>query len=109
MGNKASARLAFDARHFHAAADRRVDHLRIVHEIVGNRFLAGKLVRPQALELHVGKAIVPHRSVLYQRVPALTAPALGNAAALQHEVRFACGGEVFTGGNTCLSRTDYQR
>ena len=109
MGNKASARLAFEACHFHAAADRRVDHLRIVHEIVGNRFLAGKLVRPQTLEFHVGKAVVPDRPVLDQGVPALTAPALCNAAALQHEVRFTCGGEVFTGGNTCLSRTDYQR
>ena len=92
-----------------ARVNRRVEFFGIGFEIVSNLVLPGKAIGIEMLKLQPRKAVVPGRSVRNQRIPAPSAPLLGNSIALQHHMRHALRGKVFTHGDPCLAGTHNQR
>ena len=74
-------------RHLDPAPDRRADLLRVGDEVVRDLVLRGEGIGIEVDELQTGEAVVPGRSVRDEGIPALRAPALGDAVPLQDEVR----------------------
>ena len=100
--------MALHLLHFDAGTHRGVEHFDIGLEVVGHALLGREGFGGDALEFQAGEAVVPGRAVGDQRVPALRTPALGDAAALQHDMRHAHQGQVFAHGDAGLASADYQ-
>jgi hypothetical protein len=98
-----SANIPFHFRDLHAATDGRRDQFGVSDKIVRDPFLGGKGIGIDIGELQTGKSIVPGRTVGHQRVPSFRAPAFGNSATLQDEVRHAAVAEVLAHGQTGLA------
>ena len=83
------ARVSTHREDLDTAPDRRVDLLRVGLEVVRDLVLGRERIRVEVRELETGKAVMPGRSVGDQRVPPLGAPTLGDAMALEDEMRHA--------------------
>ena len=104
----APARNFLRLHRLHAAAHRRVDLFRIRGEIVGDIFLRRKRVGI-AGKFPARKAVVPGRPVCDQRIPSPAAPTLGDARALQHQMRNAAAAQMLAHRDSGLPAADNQR
>ncbi|MNO84533.1 hypothetical protein D3C76_758760 [compost metagenome] len=91
--------------HFDAGAYGQVVLAYVLLEVVGHLVLAGEGVGVE-VEFQAWEAVVPDRAVGHQRVPAASAPGLGDAVALQHQVRHAKLAQVFAHGHAGLAGAD---
>ncbi|CDX15699.1 hypothetical protein MPL3356_20008 [Mesorhizobium plurifarium] len=92
-----------------AAADRRIDLLGVGDEIVGDFLLGRKAVGTRHGKLHAWETVMPRRTVGHQRVPSLRAPALGDPAALEHEMRHPAFAQMLAHGHPGLAAADNER
>ena len=110
FGDKAGAICAScQAKHLDPFSDRGIDLPGIGHEIVGNRLLAGKAVGVDALELQVGEAVMPGRTVCNQRIPAFRPPAFRNPVPFDNQMLHALPAQMVAHCDTGLPAADDQR
>ncbi len=100
---------ALDLAHLHPGANRRIEFAGIGFEVLGHLVLGGKGIGIQAGEFEPGKSVMPGRAVGDQRIPARRAPGLGDAVALDHQVRHALAAQMFTHGDAGLAGAYYKR
>src|ERR1700722_13999723 len=103
-----SANDPLDFLHLDPAADRGLDHLRVVEKIIGDALLWHKAVGIGAGKGHARKTIMPSWTICDQRVPPSGAPAFGDTAPFKHEVRHFALAQVFTHGESRLAPTHDQ-
>ena len=104
----ASIRGSGRVRDFHAGADGGVHLACVFDQIVCNTLFAGEFVGSAAIELKVGKAIVPGRAIGHQRIPAARAPCFGNTVFFKDEVFDAVIAEMFAHGDSGLAASDHK-
>ena len=92
-----------------AAADRRLDLLRIGDEVVGHLFLGGEGVVVEAGKGQAGEAVVPGRAVGNEAFPAGGAPAFGDTGFFENEMGKAASAEVLAHRNARLTGADDER
>ena len=78
-----------DRQNLDAAAHRRAYLVGKRNKGIGNRLLRNKFVGTVAGEFQARVTVMPCRAIGDERVPALRAPALGNAIPLQNNMRNA--------------------
>jgi hypothetical protein len=71
-----------EARHLHAATNRRADFLGMLLQIVRNHRGRREPVRIDLIEGFAREAVMPSRTIGDERVPALGAPTFGDPLAL---------------------------
>ena len=91
-----------------AAADRGGDLFGVGCEIIGDLVLGDEGVGG-TVEFHAGKAVMPGGAVGDQRIPPLGAPAFGDAAALEHQMRDTGAAQMLAHGDACLAGADDKR
>lgn len=101
--------IALDPAYLNARANRRLEFARIGFEVIGDPLFRGETVRAQVVELKPWKTIVPGRPVGHQRVPASSAPCLGNPATLEDQVRDAQFAQMLTHGDASLTCANHER
>ena len=89
-----------------AAAQRRGYLLGVLDKIIGYPLLVREGIGIDAGELQPGKPVMPGRAVGDEAVPSLRAPALGDPAALEDEVRDAPRAQVLAHGDARLASAD---
>src|SRR6202020_2880405 len=92
--------------HLDPAPDRGADLLGVGDEVVRDLLLGRETVRVQTGELQPRETVVPGRPVGHQGVPARRAPALGDPAAFQHQVRHTGPGQLLAHRYPGLSGPD---
>src|SRR5262249_38849603 len=91
------------------ATDRRFDQPGISLQIGNDLMARRKPVRPFAAERKIRQFHRPVRKLEPEAIPPLAAPAFGNSAALEHEMRTAAPAQHMAHGEPCLSAADNQR
>ncbi len=99
--------MAFHLQHFYAGAHRGLEFVGVGFEVIGHAFFGREGLGGDAFEGHAGEAVVPGGAVGDEGVPALGAPAFGDAVAFEHDVRHAHQGQVFAHGDAGLACADY--
>ncbi|KPW99105.1 Uncharacterized protein ALO75_05350 [Pseudomonas syringae pv. coryli] len=107
-GKACTPGVAGNALDLDAGLDRRVECAGIALEVLGHLLLAREPVLIHG-EFKAGKPVMPGRTVGHQRVPAATAPCLGNAVFFKHQVLDAKTAQVFAGGHSGLPCTYDER
>ena len=103
------ARIAHHFLHFDARADRRVEFLCIGDEVIRDLILRREAIGIDLGELQIRETIVPRGSIGNQRIPASRAPPLGDARALQHDMRHADVAQMFAHRHAGLTGADHER
>lgn len=103
------AGIAHDLLHLDAGTDRRVELARVRFEVVGDLVFRCERIGIEAVEFEAGETVVPRGAVRDQRIPATRAPALGDAAALEHEMRYAQLAQVLAHGHAGLTGAHDER
>ncbi len=107
-GETGASGIAAQLGHLDAAADGGGDLFGIGDEVIGDLFLGHEGVGG-GVELHAGKAVMPGGTVGDQRIPPLGAPAFGDPAALEHQMRDTGAAQMLAHGDACLAGTDDKR
>ena len=96
-------------RHRDAGADGRGDPFGVADEIVDHLVAAGEAVRVDAGDRQAGQPVVPGGAVGVQAIPALRAPAFGDAVAFEDEVGEAALAQLLAHGQAGLAGADDER
>ena len=94
---------------FDTRTHRGIHHVRIILDIFCDAPFANERIRCIAFELKVGKAVVPHRAVGDQSIPARCAPRFCNPVFLKNQMRYTLSAQMFAKRDARLPRAHDQR